>query len=443
MLKKESMDSLIWKTEQRIVKDLIPLEYNPRKRNEEKQLKLQGSLTKFNLVETPVINLDNKIIAGQRRWEALFETGRQDELIDVRIPNRLLTESEVKEYNLIANTHAGEWDLPKLEAHFTGLFESIVELPSFNADLKTSDLLDKAKEDQKEVVEDGFDDEPIEENIITIVGDIYELNDHRIICGDCTDYVVLKKLMNGKLAHMVFTDPPYNVKVADIGGLGKSKHEEFKMASGEMNQTRFTRFLEDVFINLIKFSTDGSIHYVCMDWKHVNEITTAGKIYTELKNMIVWVKNNGGMGSFYRSKHELIFAYKNGKGKHTNNFMLGETGRYRTNVWEYEGINSAGNKDRHLLEDHPTVKPVKLVGDAMLDCSLYNNIIVDVFLGSGTTLVAAEQTNRICYGSELEPKYIDLSIRRYLRFTKQYDKNVIIKRNGAILSEDELNAFIK
>jgi len=308
----------------------------------------------------------------------------------------------------------------------------------------SSDMLDKQKEEQKELVDDEFTDDIIEDaEPITKEGDLYELNDHRLICGDCTDVLVVRELMNEKLANMVFTDPPYNVRVKDIVGLGKSKHDEFKMASGEMNMSRFARFLEDVFLNLIKHTSDGSIHYICMDWKHINEITNAGKIYTELKNLIVWVKKNGGMGSFYRSRHELIFVYKNGKGKHTNNFMLGQTGRYRTNVWEYDGMNSVGNKERELLEDHPTVKPVKLVGDAILDCSNYNDIILDVFLGSGTTIIASEQTSRICYASELDPKYVDLSIRRYVRFMKQYGKAVIIKKNGVELTADEINEFLK
>jgi len=441
---KKNMEKLVWRTEQRKVSELIPLDYNPRKRNEEKQIKLQGSIDKFNLVEIPVINLDNKIIAGQRRWEAFYELGKSEEMIDVRVPNRMLTEDEVKEYNLLSNTHAGEWDLPKLEAYFAGLYEGIVELPTVTADLMSSDMLDKQKEEQKELVDDEFTDDIIEDaEPITKEGDLYELNDHRLICGDCTDVLVVRELMNKKLAGMVFTDPPYNVRVKDIVGLGKSKHDEFKMASGEMNQNRFARFLEDVFLNLIKHTSDGSIHYICMDWKHINEITNAGKIYTELKNLIVWVKKNGGMGSFYRSRHELIFVYKNGKGKHTNNFMLGQTGRYRTNVWEYDGMNSVGNKERELLEDHPTVKPVKLVGDAILDCSNYNDIILDVFLGSGTTIIASEQTSRICYASELDPKYVDLSIRRYVRFMKQYGKAVTIKKNRVELTADEINEFLK
>ena len=439
---KINMVKLQWTTEKRIVKELIPLDYNPRIRNEGKQKKLSQSIEEFDLVETPVINQDNHIIAGQRRWEAFHEAGRANEAIDVRVPNRMLTEEEVKRYNLLSNTHAGEWSLPLLEAHFSNIYNDIVELPSFTASLPSAGMLNKSKKEQKEVIEDEFNDEPVS-NPVTQAGDIYELNGHRLLCADSTEQNAVANLMQGKLADMVFTDPPYNVRVKDIIGLGKIKHNEFKMASGEMNKNRFTRFLEDCFLNLIKFSTDGSIHYICMDWKHVNEISTAGKIFAEQKNMIVWEKDNAGMGSFYRSQHELIFVYKNGKGKHINNFNLGETGRFRTNIWKYPGMNSFGSKDRKNLEDHPTVKPVKLVADAILDCSDLYGIILDIFLGSGTTIIASEQTNRICYGIEMDPKYCDLTVRRYLRFMKQYSVPAVIKRNGKILSDDELKSYEK
>jgi DNA modification methylase len=432
--------NLEWSTEKRLVKDLVPLDYNPRIRNEKKQRELSKSIKEFNLVEIPVINLDNHIIAGQRRWEAFFEAGRENEVIDVRVPNRMLTENEVKRYNLLSNTHAGEWSLPLLETHFSGIYQDIVELPIITTSLPSAEMLNKTKYEQKEIVEDEFNDEPVS-CPITQMGDMYELNGHRLLCADSTDHHAVSQLMRGKVAEMVFIDPPYNVRVNDVVGLGKIKHSEFKMASGEMNKTRFARFLEDCFLNLIKFSTNGSIHYVCMDWKHINELTTAGKIYTEQKNLIVWEKGNAGMGAFYRSQHELIFVYKNGKKKHINNFGLGSNGRYRTNIWKYEGMNSFGSKERENLEDHPTVKPVKLVADAIFDCSNLHGIILDIFLGSGTTIIAAEQTNRICYGIELDPKYCDLIVRRYLRFMKQHSISVVAKRNGQILSDSELKSY--
>jgi DNA modification methylase len=434
------IDSLKWTTEKRVVKELVPLEYNPRIRNEAKQKKLQDSLSKFDLVEIPVINRNNTIIAGQRRWEAFFETGRENEQIDVRVPSRMLTEQEVKEYNLLSNTHAGEWDLLKLEAHFTDLYKNIIpDLPVLKAYLPSSEKI-SAEPASKEAIEDEFTEQP-RKQVITKHGDLYELNSHRILCADSTDANAVTTLMNGKLATMIFTDPPYNLTSNYIGNLGKVKHDDFVMAAGEMTRSRFTRFLEDVFINLIKASADGSIHYICMDWKHIQEIITAGALYSKYMNLIVWDKKNAGMGTFYRSKHELIFVFKNGKKKHINNFGLGETGRYRTNIWEYHGMNSTGNKDRELLNDHPTPKPVKLVADAILDCSNPFDTVLDVFLGSGTTLISAEQTNRACYALELEPTYVDLSIIRYLKFMKSNNQPVTIKRNGILLTPSEIEKY--
>lgn len=435
------MERLYWTTEQRRVRDLIPLEFNPRKVNAEKQQQLIESYKTFDLVEIPVINRDNHIIAGERRFEVLWYAGKQDDLIDVRVPNRMLTEEEVKKYCLISNTHSGEWDLVKLEEYFADInYQDIInDLPDLKTDLPSADIVTSKPEaiEQKEIVEDEFD-EPLPVDPVTKPGDYYELNSHRLLCADSTDMHAVERLMSGQLAQMVFTDPPYNVKVKDIGGLGKIKHEEFKMASGEMNKSRFTRFLEDVIMNLMKFSKTGSIHYICMDWKHVHELSTAGKLYQEFKQLIIWVKDNGGMGTFYRSQHELIFVYKNGRGKHINNFELGQTGRYRTNVWQYAGMNSVGNKERDELEEHPTVKPVKLVADALLDCSNKNGVILDLFLGSGTTIIASEQTGRVCYGIEMDEKYCDTIIRRYLRFMKQYGLPVCIKKNGEELTPDEL-----
>lgn len=434
------MEKLLWTTEQRRVRDLLPLEFNPRKVNAVKQQQLIESFKTFDLVEIPVINRDNHIIAGERRFEVLWYAGKQDDLIDVRVPNRILTEEEVKKYCLISNTHSGEWDLVKLEEHFAEInYQDIISLPDLKTDLPSAEVVTAKPEtdEQKEVVEDEFD-EALPVNPVTKPGDFYELNGHRLLCADSTDMHAVERLMGGQLAQLVFTDPPYNVKVKDIGGLGKVKHEEFKMASGEMNKSRFTRFLEDVIMNLMKFSRTGSIHYICMDWKHVNELSEAGKLYQEFKQLIIWVKDNGGMGTFYRSQHELIFVYKNGRGKHINNFELGQGGRYRTNVWQYTGMNSVGNRERENLEDHPTVKPVKLVADALLDCSNKHNLVLDLFLGSGTTIIASEQTDRVCYGMEMDEKFCDTIIRRYLRFMKQYGLPVCIKKNDIELTPDEL-----
>ena len=214
---------------------------------------------------------------------------------------------------------------------------------------------------------------------------------------------------------MVFTDPPYNVAIAgNVSGLGKVKHREFAMASGEMSPHEFTEFLETAFMRLADFSTNGSIHFICMDWRHIRELLEAAtKPYSELKNLCVWSKTNAGMGSLYRSQHELIFVFKKGTAPHVNNVELGRFGRNRTNVWNYPGVNTFGKDRGTELAMHPTVKPVALVADAILDCSKRGGIILDVFAGSGTTLIAAEKTGRRGYGIEIDPHYTDIIIRRF------------------------------
>jgi len=220
---------------------------------------------------------------------------------------------------------------------------------------------------------------------------------------------------------MVFTDPPFNVPIdGHVSGLGAIHHRPFPMASGEMDKATFTAFLSQATQNLAAFSADGSIHFVCTDWRHVGELLAAGRdAYSELKNVCVWVKDNGGMGSLYRSQHELVFVFKRGHDGHHNNVQLGRFGRNRSNVWHYPGVNSFARcgEEGNLLAMHPTVKPVAMVADAILDCSVRSEIVLDAFLGSGTTVIAAERTGRRCYGLELDPAYVDTVIRRWQALT--------------------------
>jgi DNA modification methylase len=241
------------------------------------------------------------------------------------------------------------------------------------------------------------------------------MGEHRLLCGDARDGEAVQQLMAQETARMVFTDPPYNVKIdGHVGGAGRVKHREFAMASGEMSQDQFARFLTEVLANMADASCDGSIHLVCMDWRHMTELMAAGgAVYDELKNLIVWAKTNGGMGTFYRSRHELIFVFKKGKEAHINTFGLGESGRYRTNVWDYPGINTFRDGRDEELAMHPTVKPVALVADAIKDVSRRGHIVLDAFGGSGTTLIAAEKTGRNARLLELDPAYCDVICRRF------------------------------
>lgn len=245
------------------------------------------------------------------------------------------------------------------------------------------------------------------------------LGPHRLLCGDARSVEDVARLCDGKPATLLFTDPPYNVPIdGHVTGLGRVRHREFALASGEMDEASFTAFLPDSLEAAASQLVDGAIASVCMDWRHMREVLAAGHaVFSDLKNVCVWNKTNGGMGSFYRSKHELVFVFKKGTAPHINTFGLGDTGRYRTNVWDYPGISSLGATRDEALAMHPTVKPVALIADAIKDCSRRGDIILDVFGGSGSTLIAADQCGRVARLIEIDPLYCDTIIRRFERLT--------------------------
>ena len=255
---------------------------------------------------------------------------------------------------------------------------------------------------------------------MTQVGDLWLLGSHRVLCGSALEEAAFGGLMQGEQAAMVFADPPYNVPIqGNVSGLGAVQHRDFAMASGEMDQAEYTAFLTKACSLLASYSVEGSLHFVFIDWRHLSELLAAGRqVYTELKNLCVWVKNHTGMGGFYRSRYELIFVFKAGRAAHRNNIQLGRYGRDRTNVWNYPSPRTP-TEEGNLLALHPTVKPVALVADAIMDCSTRGDIVLDAFLGSGTTLIAAERTGRRCYGLELDPLYVDTVVRRWQTFTRE------------------------
>jgi DNA modification methylase len=254
---------------------------------------------------------------------------------------------------------------------------------------------------------------------VTLPGDLWVLGQHRLVCADALREECYRVVMEGEKAQFVITDPPYNVRIENnVSGLGKVRHKDFAMASGEMSKAEFTEFLGKAFHQLASHTTDGSIHQVFMDWRHLEEMMAAGRqVYSELKNLIVWVKSNAGMGSFYRSRHELVFVWKNGAAAHVNNFELGQFGRSRTNVWEYPGVSSFSGDRLEQLASHPTCKPVALLADAIRDCSRRGDLILDPFGGSGSTLIAAERTGRKARLLELDPHYCDVIVRRWQAVT--------------------------
>ena len=219
---------------------------------------------------------------------------------------------------------------------------------------------------------------------------------------------------------MAFLDPPYNLRIGGVVGRGKTKHSEFAMASGEMSSKAFTRFLNNTLGAAVSVSRDGALHFVCMDWRHITELmVSANKIYGEALNLVVWVKSNAGQGSFYRSQHELIGVFRVGNLPHLNNVELGRHGRSRSNVWHYAGVNAfrAGRMDE--LRAHPTAKPVSMIADAIRDCTRRGDIVLDTFAGAGTTIMAAERVGRHARTLEIEPRFVDVAIRRWQTFTRR------------------------
>ncbi len=431
---------LHWTTQPRRVTDLVAYDKNPRLLTEKQKRDLTASIEKFNLVEIPAINFDNTLIAGHQRCKILLLLGRGDEIVDVRVPNRLLTEGELKEYNIRSNANTGSWDLSLLEENF-----DMAALESWGLDYDKAVRMNKVMEvDMPDQILGEMDEVPNASLLPPLIkrGDIFTINNHRIMCGDSRipDEVdlLMRQLDTPVLADIVFTDPPYNVAINDIANLGKTQHTNFICASGEMSSEEFTSFLSSVFLNLVNYSKEGSIHYICMDWKHMVELLTASKDhYGELKNLCIWVKDNGGMGTFYRSRHELVFVFKKGTGSHINNFELGQYGRYRTNVWEYMGAFSMGNPNKEDSKLHPTVKPTQMVTDVLLDCSRMKAVVSDLFLGSGTTLIAAEQVGRRCYGMELSPVFMEVIIRRFYNYMTNNHKPIAFKHeNGGLLLQD-------
>jgi DNA modification methylase len=231
--------------------------------------------------------------------------------------------------------------------------------------------------------------------------------------------------MGDTKATMAFLDPPYNLRVCEIVGRGRVQHDEFAMASGEMSQTEFVAFLTEVLGAAAAVSANGAVHCVCMDWRHIGELLAAGHtVYDEVLNLAVWVKNNAGQGSFYRSQHELVAIFRVGDAPHLNNIELGRHGRNRSNVWQYTGVNTfrAGRLDE--LRAHPTVKPVALVADSIKDCTRRGDVVLDTFSGSGTTLLAAERVGRRGFALEIEPRFVDLAIRRWQALTRKDAINI-------------------
>ena len=405
---------------ERKIAELRPYARNARTHSRKQIAQIARSIERFGFTNPVLVSDEGEIIAGHGRVEAAMTLGIKS------VPTLALShlsETERRAYVLADNKLAlnAGWDKEVLAIELQALvdLEFDTELTGFSL-AEVDFVLDEAGESDPQGSDKAEDAVPtVSDTPVSRHGDLWILGNHRLLCGDTQRALDIERLMGGERADMVFTDPPYNVAIdGNVCGLGSVKHREFAFARGEMNRTQFVAFLTSTLRNMAAVMRDGAIAYVCMDWRHMGELVEAGQAsFTELKNLVVWNKTNGGMGAFYRSKHELIFVFKQVTAAHTNSFGLGETGRYCTNVWDYAGISSisAGRSDE--LAMHPTVKPVALIADALRDCSRRGEIVLDGFGGSGSTLIAAQKAGRKARLIEYDPLYCDTIIRRWQEYT--------------------------
>lgn len=397
---------------------------NPRLHSRRQIEQIANSIKTFGFNVPFLIDSDLRLIAGHGRLAAC-------KLLKLQCVPTIsldhLTEAQVRAFSIADNrlTEIASWDNRLLAEQVKELSEADLDfnLEVTGFEMGEIDIMIEGLAPASIDNSDAIDSLPEIESAVPVTqpGDLWLLDRNRVFCGDALDEQSYSFLLDGKLADAVFTDPPYNDQIDGyVTGFGKVHHPEFPMASGEMSEREFTDFLRRVFGQLVRCSQDGSLHFICMDWRHINELLAAAEQeYSELKNLCVWVKESGGQGSLYRSQHELVFVFRAGEGRHRNNVQLGRYGRYRTNVWQYPRVRSGSSDaaEARLAALHPTVKPTAMVADAILDCTVRGEIILDPFLGSGTTLIAAESTGRIGYGIELERRYVDLAVRRWQNLT--------------------------
>jgi len=420
---------------------------NPREHSQKQIAQIAESIRAFSFNVPVLVDDDNHILAGHGRVLACQMLGITE------IPTICLSHlspEQVRAFIIADNklTENATWNEILLAEQLKSLSEIDLNfsIEATGFEMGEIDVLieglshpgDSVQDDPADVLPDQS------EILVSAPGDCWQLGKHRVLCGDALDCGSYARLMAQELAVVVFTDPPYNVPIdGHASGLGKRQHGDFAMACGEMSTAEFTDFLGTICKRLVSASRDGSIHFLCIDWRHVGELLAAGReAYDEVKNICVWVKDNAGMGSLYRSQHEFVLVFKQGRHSHRNNVQLGQFGRYRSNVWHYPGANSfsRATAEGNLLDLHPTVKPVGLVADAILDCSSRGDIVLDPFLGSGTTLIAAERSGRICYGIELDPKYVDTAVRRWQRFTGMRALHGDSRRSFDDLDKEATNA---
>jgi DNA modification methylase len=394
---------------------LHPSPRNARTHSREQVRQIARSIQAFGFINPVVVDEHGVLVAGHGRLLAARELGLA-RVPAIRVSH--LSEAEKRAYALADNKIAENagWDsgLLRVELAFLAELNVDLELTGFSPP-----EIDLALGFGEQVPEPPVPELAGAEEVPVGLGDLWQLGPHRLICGDCREPAMLDRLLAGGRARMIFTDPPYNVSIQrHARKSGRVRHREFVMGSGEMTLAEFEAFLQESLGQLARVSVEGALAFVCMDWRHLEELLSAGRaIFSELVNLCVWDKGAGGMGSLYRSQHELVLLFKKGHAGHINNVQLGQHGRNRTNVWRYPGANSFGAGRNEALALHPTVKPVAMIADAILDTSRRGEIVLDGFIGSGSTLLAAERTGRIFRGIELDPRYVDVTLRRWREVT--------------------------
>jgi DNA modification methylase len=400
---------------------LQPHPQNPRTHSRKQIAQIAASIREFGFLNAILIDETNMILAGHGRWEA----ARLENLKEVAVRRCSHLSATQKLALLLADNKIAEsagWDRELLAV---GLTELIELLPADGLDVGLTGFevaeVDSLLADMVQPAAQAEDIVPaLPRHPTTQKGDLWLLDKHRLLCGDARECANFVRLMNGATASTVFCDPPYNLRVKTISGRGRVQHEEFAFASGEMSRSNFREFLSETLGNGVRASAPGSVHYIFMDWRHISDLIEVGReVYDSMLNLVVWNKSNAGQGSFYRSQHELIGAFMVGGQPHRNNVELGRFGRNRSNVWTYAGVNSFGRGRMKALASHPTVKPVALVADALLDCTARGEVVLDQFAGSGTTILAAEKVGRTGFGMEYEPRYVDVAITRWQQTTKR------------------------
>ncbi len=407
------------KIENRSISSLKPYPQNARRHSKKQIRQIADSIKRFGFNNPVLISDDDEVIAGHGR---VMAAGYLNLSHVPTIKLSHLSPDERRAYILADNKLAlnAGWDTEILAIELQALTDIGFDTSLTGFSLAEIDLtLDEARRKKSEDLPTADEIPEPPTNPITRRGDLWLLGEHRLLCGDARNRADYSVLLKTDIVDLIFTDPPYNVQIdGHVTGLGAQRHREFAMASGEMSRAAFTEFLTQTLTNAASVCRDGAIAFVCMDWRHMGELLEAGSsAFTEMKNLCVWNKTNGGMGTFYRSKHELVFVFKIGTAPHTNSFGLGETGRYRTNVWDYDGVSTMSAHRLNDLAMHPTVKPTALVADAIRDCTKRNEIVLDSFGGSGTTLIASEICGRRARLIEYDPIYCDTIITRWQNLT--------------------------